>query len=154
MIRVLVRKLLRDVGVGLALVALLLFAFECLWARVTQRITAQFLPFLALRLSISELEKMLFEGPGQLLQALVGGESIDITRAADMMSIGYVHPLVQTILCVWAVGRSSGAVAGELDRGTMELLLAQPVPRRNLILAHLCVDWLTIPVLCLSMWAG
>ena len=48
----------------------------------------------------------------------------------DMLSIGYVHPLVQIIFCIWAVGRASGAVAGELDRGTMELLLAQPLSRR------------------------
>jgi len=31
-------------------------------------------------------------------------------------------------------------VAGELDRGTMELLLSQPVPRNRLILAHFLVD--------------
>jgi ABC-2 type transport system permease protein len=36
----------------------------------------------------------------------------------------------------------------------MELLLAQPVARSRLILAHLCVDLLTIPILCLSLWAG
>src|SRR5205814_1434679 len=51
-------------------------------------------------------------------------------------------------------GRAAGAIAGEIDRGTMELLLAQPVPRWRLVLAHLCVDLLTIPVLCLSLWAG
>jgi ABC-2 type transport system permease protein len=70
------------------------------------------------------------------------------------MTVAYVHPLTQTILCVWAIGRASGAVAGELDRGTMELLLAQPLPRRTLILAHLCVDAIVIPALCLAMWAG
>ena len=47
---------------------------------------------------------------------------MNLDRAMDMLSIGYVHPLVQTIFCVWAVGRASGALAGELDRGTMELL--------------------------------
>ena len=47
----------------------------------------------------------------------------------DMLSIGYVHPLMQTIFCIWAVGRASGAIAGEMDRGTMELLLAQPLAR-------------------------
>jgi len=36
----------------------------------------------------------------------------------------------------------------------MELLLAQPVPRSRVVLAHLCVDVLTIPILCLCMWAG
>src|SRR5439155_11515373 len=40
------------------------------------------------------------------------------------------------------------------DRGTMELLLAQPIRRGQLVLAHLLVDALTIPIICLSMWAG
>src|SRR5581483_741989 len=75
-------------------------------------------------------------------------------RAMDMMTIGYVHPLMQTIFCIWAIGRASGAIAGEIDKGTMELLLAQPLRRSRLILAHLCVDLMTIPILCLSLWAG
>jgi ABC-2 type transport system permease protein len=72
----------------------------------------------------------------------------------DTLSIGYVHPLVQTLFCIWAIGRASGAIAGELDRGTLELLLAQPLPRYRIVLAHLVVDLVTIPLLCLSLWAG
>ncbi|MBL8800099.1 MAG: ABC transporter permease subunit, partial [Planctomycetia bacterium] len=93
-------------------------------------------------------------GPGKLMQTLMGGEQIRLDNALDMLSIGYVHPLMQTIFCIWAVGRASGAIAGEIDRGTMELLLAQPIPRWRLIVAHFCVDWLVIPLLCLSLWAG
>src|SRR5581483_6192504 len=29
-----------------------------------------------------------------------------------------------------------------------------PIPRRNVVLAHLCVDAVVIPLLCLSLWAG
>jgi ABC-2 type transport system permease protein len=61
---------------------------------------------------------------------------------------------MQFIFCIWAVGRASGAIAGEIDRGTMELVLSQPLPRSRLVLAHFLVDVLTIPVLCLSLWAG
>lgn len=150
---VLMRKLLRDVVLGLVLVCLLLFAFQCLWAKVAERI-GQLLAEFTSQVSFRFIVEHIFSGPGRIMQALMGGESIDIQNALDRLSISYVHPLTQTLLCVWAVGRSSGAVAGELDRGTMELLLAQPVPRRNLILAHLGVDLLTIPVLCLAMWVG
>jgi ABC-2 type transport system permease protein len=61
---------------------------------------------------------------------------------------------MQTIFCIWAVGRASGAIAGETDRGTAELLLAQPMPRSHLIYDHFIVDALTIPLLALSLWAG
>jgi ABC-2 type transport system permease protein len=149
----LVRKLLRDVAVGLVLVCLLLCAFECLWVKVAQRI-GELLIELTRAVPFVEVARQLFAGPGKIIQALMGGESIDLMRPLDRVSIGYVHPLAQTLLCVWAVGRSAGAIAGEIDRGTMELLLAQPVPRWRLVLAHLGVDLLTIPVLCLSLWAG
>ena len=69
---------------------------------------------------------MFFQGPGKILRTLMGGERIQLDNAMDMLSIGYVHPLMQTIFCIWAIGRAAGAIAGEMDRGTMELLLAQP----------------------------
>jgi ABC-2 type transport system permease protein len=152
---ILVRKLLRDVAVGLALVCLLLFAFQCLWAKVADRIGQVIADFIG-RAGVpwEFIQDTIFSGPGKIMQALMGGETINLQAAVDRLSISYIHPLTQTILCVWAIGRTSGAIAGEIDRGTMELLLAQPISRPRLIRAHLCVDLLTIPVLCLSMWAG
>lgn len=150
----LVMKLLRDIRLPLAIVALLLAGFQCLWARITQRIVEEILPTITENLPLDVLLQILFKGPGQILQTLIGGESINVSRTMDVLSIGYVHPLTQTIVCVWAIGRASGAIAGEIDRGTMELLLAQPLARYRLILAHFAVDMLVIPLLCLSMWAG
>ncbi len=151
---VLVRKLLRDVRIPLLVVALLLFGFQCLWCKVTQRITEELLPALTAKLDYGFLTNTLFQGPGKLIQTIMGGERIRLDRPADMLSIGLVHPLTITILGVWAVGRATGAIAGEIDRGTMELILAQPLARFRLVLAHFCVDCLVIPLLCLTVWAG
>jgi ABC-2 type transport system permease protein len=155
----LLAKLFRDVRLPLCGVLFLLAGFECLWVKITQRIAGQLVPLLmglasAWPISRTQVESTLFEGPGKIMRTLMGGENIKLERAMDMLSVGYVHPLVITILCIWAIGRSSGAIAGEIDRGTMELLLAQPIRRPRLILAHLCIDLLTIPLLCLSLWAG
>jgi ABC-2 type transport system permease protein len=150
----LVRKLLRDVRVGLIVLMVLLTAFQCLWAKVTQRISGELLPQLNAQIPLSTFFKVLFEGPGRIILTLLGGESIQLQIPQDMMSISYVHPLTQIILCVWAIGRASGAIAGEVDRGTMELLLAQPLARPRVLLAHLLVELLAIPLLCLSMWSG
>ena len=157
MTRVLVAKLLRDIRTGLILVCLLLAAFQVLWARVSQRIadSGQILDSLRrFGLSIDDIRATVFQGPGQIIQAIMGGEGIRIDHAADMISISYVHPLTIFILSIWAIGRASGAIAGEIDRGTMELLLAQPLRRRQVIFAHLAVDGVAIPVICLSIWAG
>jgi ABC-2 type transport system permease protein len=155
----LVRKLLRDVRVALPVVMVFLAAFEALWVKIGQRMSVELAPvFTAVAnragLSIEVFEKIFFRGTGKLVQTIAGGESIRFERAMDVLSIGYVHPLVQTVLCVWAIGRASLAIAGEIDRGTMELLLAQPVPRWRVILAHLGVDAIVIPLVALSLWAG
>ncbi|MCC6417825.1 MAG: ABC transporter permease subunit [Gemmataceae bacterium] len=156
MTRILVRKLLRDARTALLVVALLLMAFEMLWCKITQRITGELVPVLLgdKDRSLNELQQKIFEGPGKIVRTLMGGERVSLGRAMDVLSIGYVHPLVQTLLCIWAIGRAAGAIAGEIDRGTMELLLAQPVPRARVIGAHFLIDLIVIPVLCLSMWAG
>lgn len=155
----LVRKLLRDVRLTLLAVALLLGLFQVLWAKVTERMLSKVTPFFAALagmggMTTKDLEAIIFEGPGKIVRTILGGDRIQLDTAMDMLSIGYVHPLMQTIFCIWAVGRAAGAIAGEIDRGTMELLLAQPLARARLILAHFLVDCVTIPVLCLSLWAG
>jgi ABC-2 type transport system permease protein len=151
---VLVRKILRDLRVALVAVALLLAAFELIWAKVTERITHDLAKYIGAVMSLKALTDRIFSDAGQIVQAMLGGESIAVDRAADVLAVGYLHPLILAVLCIWAIGRGASAIAGEIDRGTMELLLAQPLARSRLILAHLCVDLVTIPILCLGMWGG
>jgi ABC-2 type transport system permease protein len=155
----LARKLLRDIRWPLAIVVVILAGFQCLWVKITQRTVAEISPVfstLAARAGTSQkaIEDVIFSGPGKLAQTIIGGESLHFERAMDVLSVGYVHPLMQLLFCLWAVGRAAGALAGEIDRGTMELLLAQPIPRRNVVLAHLGVDTVVIPLLCLALWTG
>jgi len=159
MTRTLVLKLLRDLRWPLLVIALLLAAFQCLWAKITQRITGELVPLLmglatAQKIAPIDVERVIFEGPGRLMRTFMGGETIHIENAMDILTIGYVHPVVQIIFCIWAIGRSSAAIAGEIDRGTMELLLAQPIRRYKVILAHVGVELIAIPLFCLCLWGG
>ena len=97
---------------------------------------------------------MLFKGPGKVSQAALGWGDLNFERPNDFLAMGMLHPIVLTLCVVWAVGRSAGAVAGEIDRGTMELLMSQPVPRNRLILAHFLVDLIVLPTICLSFFLG
>ena len=156
---ILVRKLLRDVRPALAVVCLVLFAFAALWVKITQRVTAEITPFFNVvaaqaGLNAKAFEDILFRGPGKVSQAVLGGADLRFEQPTDFLAVAMLHPVVLTLGCVWAVGRAAGAVAGEIDRGTMELLLSQPIPRNRLILAHFLVDCLVIPVLCASFYAG
>lgn len=155
---ILVRKLLRDVRPALIAVCVLLFIFAAFWVKITQRVTTEIVPMARL---ISQpfgnakvLESVFVRGPSKVSQAALGWGEMNFDRPTDFLAIGLLHPVVLVMCLVWGVGRAAGAVAGELDRGTMELLMSQPVPRSRLLLAHLLVDCIVLPVLCLSYFAG
>jgi ABC-2 type transport system permease protein len=152
---ILVRKLLRDMRVSLIVVGLLLFAFALLWCKSTQQGLELFQTMISRGFDMRFLVQTFFSTEsGKVVAKLVGGDKITIGEGLDSLSIGYVHPLLLTILSVWAVGRAAGAIAGELDKGTMELLLAQPLARWRVIGSHFVVDCIAIPVLCGCLWGG
>lgn len=156
---ILVRKLLRDIRPALIVVSLLLFAFAGLWVKITQRVTTEITPFfnlVAKRAGSNReaFEKVLFRGPGKVSQAVLGGADLQFQEPNDFLAVGLLHPVVLILSSVWGIGRAAGAIAGELDRGTMELLMSQPVPRNRLVFAHFLVDCVAIPTLCLSFYCG
>jgi ABC-2 type transport system permease protein len=150
---ILVRKLFRDLRVGLVVVGLLLFAFEFFHCKSTEQGVVLTRKLLGRSIDLGIVLRAVYE-QDKMVEKLIGGDKIIIGQGRDMLSIGYVHPFLIAILSVWAVGRAAGAIAGELDKGTMELLLAQPLSRWRLIVSHFLIDCLTIPILCGCMWAG
>jgi ABC-2 type transport system permease protein len=48
------------------------------------------------------------------------------------ITLGFQHPLVLAFLGIFALGTTTGAIAGERERGTLEVLLARPLSRRTL----------------------
>lgn len=140
-IRPLLWRIFRDLRWPLLATGILAFVFGLLWAFIAKRLLADIGPFFEALgqmggLSHKDMEKVLFEGPGQLLRTLLGGEKIDLHQAMDFLSVCLVHPVMITILPLWAISRSTQAIAGEIDRGTMELLLAQPISRFGVWLGH------------------
>lgn len=158
----LTRKVLYDWRWPLLLAALVLGVYELLWGKITDRVYRQFMPLINELFALAQLtpwaikalEKRFLEGPGQIVHALLGGDLVNLNDPATVLTIGYVHPFVQFVLCLWGVGRGSSAIAGEIDRGTIELLLAQPISRRRIVYGHLVVDLITLPVIVSAMLAG
>jgi ABC-2 type transport system permease protein len=62
----------------------------------------------------------------------VGGGNIFTLGGA--IALGFIHPIAVALICVFAIGFAASAVAGERQRGTLEVLLARPISRRSLIL--------------------
>ena len=80
-----------------------------------------------------EIEGFVEDSP-ELMRALLGGrESLDILSPAGYLDAQVFALLVPLLLLIFAIGHGAGAIAGEEERGTLELLLANPVGRHRLV---------------------
>ena len=151
---VLVSRHWRDWRAALALFTVTLVVFGLLWGSIIKRSLEQLSPFFRLLagqsgLGLTDLEGMVFDGPGKMVRTLIGGDRVSLDKAMDILSIVLVHPLTQVLIAFWAVGRGASALAGELERGTLELLLSQPVSRPKVAFSHAVFDlasWVLISV--------
>ncbi|MEO1616174.1 MAG: ABC transporter permease subunit [Planctomycetota bacterium] len=66
----------------------------------------------------------------------------------------YDEPIVILCTVVWCVARGSDVVSGEVGRGTMEMLLSQPISRTKLMLSHAAVAIGGLICLSLMVWGG
>jgi ABC-2 type transport system permease protein len=71
--------------------------------------------------------------PKQLTQ--FGGG--DIFSLSGSMALGAIHPISLILNSIFAAGFATSAVAGERQRGTLEVLLARPLSRRTVYLTLL-----------------
>jgi ABC-2 type transport system permease protein len=70
------------------------------------------------------------------------------------LSVLYVH-VVTILVCVgWALGRGSDSIAGEIGRGTMDLVLSLPIRRPAVIVAPAVVAALGGSLIVASLWLG
>lgn len=76
----------------------------------------------------AQFKEMLDSGliPPQFAQ-FGGGDIFSLTGS---VALGFVHPISVGLNLVFAVGFSAAAVAGERQRGTLEILLSRPLSRR------------------------
>ncbi len=68
---------------------------------------------------------------GVLPEAITSFGGGDVFSLPGSIALGFVHPIAIVLLSVFAVGFSTGAFAGERQRGTLEILLARPLSRRR-----------------------
>jgi ABC-2 type transport system permease protein len=87
-------------------------------------------------------------------QGLWGVPIKQVATPAGRAALLYVHPLVMTSGVVWAIARGSDCVSGEIGRGTMEMLLAQPVRRVSWYATHAAATVLGALVLAVAVWCG
>lgn len=70
------------------------------------------------------------------------------------IAMSFQEPVLIMCILIWAIARGSDVVSGELGRGTLEMLLAQPISRGRLLFAHGVVGICGMALLCFSAWLG
>lgn len=139
--RVLLRKCVSEVQLLFIASALLLFTF-C-WVRVFIVASLETTSFAAI---IDELwdnwGRFSPVPPSQLLSY------------TGRIAVGYDDPVVVFCISIFAISRGSAAVSGELSRGTMEMLLAQPVSRLQVLYSQASVTVTCLVLLACLTWCG
>ena len=70
------------------------------------------------------------------------------------IALGLDEPMLIACIALWAIARGSDVVSGEVARGTMEMVLAQPVSRRMAFATQSAVTLIGIALIVLVTWVA
>lgn len=65
----------------------------------------------------------------------------ELVSYPGQLAVTFEEPVVYLMMAIWCIARSSDVVSGQLGRGTMEMLLSQPVSRKQVFLTQ---TWVTL----------
>ena len=88
------------------------------------------------------------------VKSMLGGATLRPDNTAALISIGYQHPFVLILFMVYAVGTPTGLLAGEVQRGTMELILSRRVTKTQVYVCAALPALLGMFALALAMFLG
>jgi ABC-2 type transport system permease protein len=91
--------------------------------------------------------------PGFIKTAL-GGEALQLGNVTGLVAMGYQHPMVLTLYMVFAVAVPTGLLAGQVQQGTMELILTRPATKLQVYVSAAIVTWLGMIGLVAAMFLG
>jgi ABC-2 type transport system permease protein len=76
------------------------------------------------------------------------------TTSASIMMTFWNHPLIMLLLSIWTIGRGSAAVAAEIERGTMDLILSRPVARWTYLASQILFAMVGLAILAAALFVG
>ena len=101
-----------------------------------------------------EMNRLVEEYPDALKAFIAFGGAVDYTSGAGYLGSELFSLMIPLLFLVSAVGNGAGAVACEEERGTLDLLLSNPVTRRRVALEKLGAMTLELAGLGVVLWAA
>ena len=137
----LIKKTILDAAVLLIACAVTLFTFS--WIRVMIVSSMEAVRFQKIANNLPDMVKRLSPVP---LDELI--------NYPGLIGFTFEEPIVYLIMAVWTISRASDSVSGELGRGTMEMMLAQPISRLQYLITHTVITILGVAILAGSAYSG
>lgn len=83
----------------------------------------------------------------------MGGGSMDYSSGSIELAF-WNHPFLIIAIVIWPIGRASAAIAGEIERGTIDLVLSRPISRTTYLGSQIAVMLIGLLILALALVAG
>ena len=99
------------------------------------------------------IEQFFRQLPPQV-QFLIGEQFLAQFSIDGAVAFGYAHPLVIVMTSLVAILLPARHIAGEIEAGTLELLLTLPVRRLSVVLSLWVASALALLALMLGCWVG
>jgi len=87
-------------------------------------------------------------------QRLSGVPFTEVATHAGRVALAFVDPVIVLAATVWGITRGSDAVSGQLERGTLEMVLAQPVRRLAVFATQAIATTAAAALLCGVLFAA
>lgn len=114
--------------------------------------------WLSAQIEMSAFQDVLLRAIPADWQKLSGVPFSEVATPAGRVALAFVDPVVVLAATVWGITRGSDAVSGQLERGTMEMVLAAPVRRTAVFLTQAAASILGAALLCgvllASVWTA
>ncbi|MBP1705286.1 MAG: hypothetical protein H6Q36_1025 [Chloroflexi bacterium] len=112
--------------------------------------------YIALYPSIGAVEEMqsLLDSMPPAIRQLFASSDLDISTPEGYLNIEMFSFVAPLLVMAYTVIAGGGATAGEEDKGTLDLLLANPIRRRRVLAEKSLAFLLGTAVIGLGMWLG
>ena len=104
------------------------------WSLGTGILVAVMVGFYPTIEGIEGLQELVDQYPDSLTAMFGASDMAGFSTPAGYLNAELFGFMVPMLMAVFAIGRGSGAIAGEERAGTMELLLSQPISRSRVVL--------------------
>jgi ABC-2 type transport system permease protein len=140
--RNLMARLARRHGLVILVCAAVLGGFQLLMCAIVSTINLS-----------AALEQLLALAP-PALQAMVADSMLAGGTPAGLMAFGWNHPITHALAMAVPITLAARSIAGEVESGAIELILAQPISRNTWMAAHVAFGVAAIMVVALAGVTG